>query len=247
MSTTETDPAANPDPIAQAIAALTAAARGTKIRGEGTPHEQVDQADFAEVAAIVLTSVAANLGGVESLLAGRSGSWEADLVRNLVQGTALDDLERYRTEPLRITVFPEGDFYDLGLMDLYDHDLDLAYEREANEEQTGEEVAAASALVAAIERLWGQDQASYRSAYLETVRAELRERGITAEVQPRESANEPGEWNPLVDELHEHALKTTPLPMTGKAPDFSDGSPADAVRRAGLTYLERAQASNAPH
>lgn len=88
-----------PDPIAQAIAALTTAARGTKIRGAGTPHEQTEQADFADIAAHVLTSVAANLGGTESLLAGRPGSWEADLVRQLVNGTAPEDeIARYRTD-----------------------------------------------------------------------------------------------------------------------------------------------------
>lgn len=47
--------------------------------------------------------------------------------------------------------------------------------------------------------------------------------------------------DPLVDELHEHARKTAPLPMTGAAPDWTDGKPAGAVHRAGLTYIMRAQ------
>jgi len=36
----------------------------------------------------------------------------------------------------------------------------------------------------------------------------------------------------------------TPLPMTGTAPDWTDGALADALRRAGLTYLERAAAGD---
>ena len=32
------------------------------------------------------------------------------------------------------------------------------------------------------------------------------------------------------------------LPMTGAAPDWTSGTPADALHRAGLTYVTRAQA-----
>ena len=86
-----------PDAIAQAIVALTAAAKQTRTVGAGTWNEHQEAADFAELAAIVLASVAANVGGTEELLAGRPGSWEADLVRQLVDGTAGGDVERYRT------------------------------------------------------------------------------------------------------------------------------------------------------
>jgi hypothetical protein len=41
--------------------------------------------------------------------------------------------------------------------------------------------------------------------------------------------------------VHEYARANAPLPMTGDAPDHSDGSPADALRRAGLTYIDRAR------
>ena len=46
----------------------------------------------------------------------------------------------------------------------------------------------------------------------------------------------------VIDELHEHARKNAPLPMTGAAPDWTSGTPADALHRAGLTYVTRAQA-----
>lgn len=242
MTTTE------PDPIAQAIAALTAAARGTKIRGAGTPHEQIEQADFADLAAHVLTSVAANLGGAESLLAGRPGSWEADVLRQLINGTAPEDeIHRYRTEPVRITVFPEGDFQDLGLADLFGHDLDQAIEEQARDDLSEEQETAADRLVEAIERLWERDLAAYAAAYLEAARAFLEQRGIRAGVEAQADPAGGAARDPLIEELHQHALKTTPLPMTGKAPDWSEGTPADALRRAGLTYLARAQASDPPH
>lgn len=43
--------------------------------------------DMADLIATVLAGVAANLGGTYRLLAGRPGSWEADLVSQLVRGT----------------------------------------------------------------------------------------------------------------------------------------------------------------
>jgi hypothetical protein len=42
--------------------------------------------DFAELAA-TLSAVAAELGSTDALTAGRPGSWEAELVRQLVNGT----------------------------------------------------------------------------------------------------------------------------------------------------------------
>lgn len=91
-----------PDLIGDAIAALTAAARGTRTIGAGTPYEHTEPVDFGEIACQVLTAVAANVGGVEELLAGRPGSWEADYVRQIVHSTAGDrpeDLAPWRTEP----------------------------------------------------------------------------------------------------------------------------------------------------
>ncbi len=88
--------------LGAAIAALTGVGRGTRTIGAGTPHEHTEPVDFAELACHVLTAVAANVGSVEDLLAGRPGSWEADYVRRIVHGTAggrPDDLDPWRTEP----------------------------------------------------------------------------------------------------------------------------------------------------
>ena len=83
-----------------ATAALTAAAKLT--------HPTGHQLDFADFLADALAAVTANLGGVEELLAGRSGSWEAALVDQLVNGTLGYDptdaeLIRRRTEPVTVT------------------------------------------------------------------------------------------------------------------------------------------------
>ena len=104
-----------PDPIADAIAALTAAARRERTIGAGTPNEHIEPVDFGEIACHVITAVAANVGGVEVLLSGRPGSWEADYVRQIVQSTAGDDdteLLRYRTEPVRIEFDAEDRLFD---------------------------------------------------------------------------------------------------------------------------------------
>lgn len=58
--------------------------------------------DFAEFVSLVLTATAANVGGIEELLAGRSGSWEASYLRDLLTSTAGMDgefLADFRTEP----------------------------------------------------------------------------------------------------------------------------------------------------
>jgi|NGEPerStandDraft_8_1074529.scaffolds.fasta_scaffold221005_1 hypothetical protein len=46
-----------------------------------------EQHDFGSWLAGVLASVAADLGSIDALTAGRSGSWEAERVRGLVNGT----------------------------------------------------------------------------------------------------------------------------------------------------------------
>ncbi len=70
--TTTTDKDAG-DYTAQARAAILAAVRA--------------QHDFGGWLAAVLSSVAADLGSSHALTAGRPGSWEADHIRGLVNGT----------------------------------------------------------------------------------------------------------------------------------------------------------------
>lgn len=294
-----------PDPIAQAITALTDAARRRRVVGAGTPSEHTEPDDFAGIACHVLTAVAANIGSVDELLAGRPGSWEAALIRQVVEGTAGTDdrdLLAWRTEPVRLALDVEAVFEDFGLYQLYedaaeelgrrvDAAADALWEAVATAEERDrlaalqadmpqlggpewdsdpdrvtamyeeagkiikavEERAAesahplAAALIEArsaadaVEARWEQDQADYAEAYKETVGRLLAERGVSVgvEVSVNQALDVP-EWDELADELESAARSATPLPMTGTAPDWSGGTPADALRRAGLTYLDRA-------
>lgn len=116
MSTASTE---GHDPISQAVTALTAAA------GEGR--------DFGEVACHVMTTVAANVGGIEELLARRPGSWEAAHVREMIASTAGTDhadLMRWRTKPVRLALDVDELFSSLDLDRLYEDDLDVSGEDE---------------------------------------------------------------------------------------------------------------------
>ncbi|GAA4288929.1 hypothetical protein [Georgenia daeguensis] len=85
---------------------------------------------------------------------------------------------------------------------------------------------------------------AYAQAYAATARQALTERGLELDVEAIRTPDfEPRTqpWDALVDELHSIAREETPLPATGQAPDWSTGSPADAVRAAGRTYTARAE------
>ena len=103
-------------------------------------------------------------------------------------------------------------------------------------------LASARAATATVEELWQQDLAAYTAAYLAAARRYFTDRGVTCEVELTTTpTGEPATWDTLTDQVHEYARTNAPLPMTGEAPDYSDGSPADALRRAGLTYIDRAR------
>jgi len=246
MTTTSADEATTESGlINQAISALTALARQTRVRGSGTENETVEPVDFAALACHVITAVAANVGSAEALLAGRPGSWEADCVRQIVASTAPEDeLWRWRTEPLRLYLDAAGTFDDFGLDDMALEELRAAAKRVRDESLTDAEYERAYSLVEAIGRLRDEDMNAYVRAYAATVREALTERGIDVDVEVIRTPDDqtPAEqWDPLSDELHEIARERTPLPATGQAPDWSSGSPADALRAAGRTYTARAE------
>lgn len=66
--------------------------------------------DWAEFVTLALAGAAANAGGIEQILAGRPGSWEAERVRQTLQSTASDDedLLRHRTEPVAVDLWVES-------------------------------------------------------------------------------------------------------------------------------------------
>jgi hypothetical protein len=67
----------------QAVDAITAAL-----------HEGRDVAEF--LAHALCYAAATEEDGIEAVLRNRSGSWEAELVRRLMEGTAGDTLDAYR-------------------------------------------------------------------------------------------------------------------------------------------------------
>jgi hypothetical protein len=79
------------------------------VRWEVDPTRS-EQADWAEFVTLALAGATANLGGIETALVGRSGSWEAAGVRSLLESTVgpdENDLWRHRSEPLAITLYVE--------------------------------------------------------------------------------------------------------------------------------------------
>jgi hypothetical protein len=83
------------------------------LRAARTEH------DFADWLADVLCKVAAQLGSADALVEGRPGSWEAEHVLRLVEGTAGPYLDSYRTGRAKLTdaqVREIRDLYEPGVI-----------------------------------------------------------------------------------------------------------------------------------
>lgn len=109
--------------LVDAVRLLTEAARRTRVIGAGTDNEHREPADFAEFLTLAVAGAAANIGGIEALLEGRPGSWEADYVRNMLVSTVGQDenyLLEHRTEPLQVIVNVDDVLNDLGYWQLYE-------------------------------------------------------------------------------------------------------------------------------
>src|SRR6266545_2832384 len=109
--------------LADAVRMLTEAARRSITWTDRDGHEHQQQADFAEFVTHAVAGAAANLGGIEHVLAGRPGSWEADKVRDMLHSTVGYDeqyLDEYRTEPVVVRVHVDDILNELGLWKLYD-------------------------------------------------------------------------------------------------------------------------------
>lgn len=87
---------------ARTVEVLTQAVRLTRPGLDGATEPD----DFADFLSSALVAVAANVGSVHRLTAGRPGSWEADLVHQLAYGALAGDdpdfLIAHRTAPVRI-------------------------------------------------------------------------------------------------------------------------------------------------
>jgi hypothetical protein len=233
------------EPIATAITALTAAAKQTRTRGAGTEQATTEPVDFAEIACHVLTVVAANTGGVERLLAGRPGSWEADLIRQIIHNTAGDHLDRYRTLPIRLGVDVASAFDDFGIAEMAVREEDAAVEATFDDSLTEDGQARADALADAIGRLRHADEDAYLAAYRQTVERRAAELGITVPVEVTRSGDYEGDTgdDETVAGLHQYAREHTPLPMIGQPPASSAEAITEIIRLLGRTYTARAQAA----
>src|SRR3954447_2743570 len=124
MTTTEVNGAGGWDELlAAAVRVLTEAARLRRPNGAGTDQETTVPADFAEFVSLALAGAAANVGGIDRVLAGRPGSWEAAYVRDMLASTVGWDEEylwEHRTEPLVIRVDVDAILTELGIATLFD-------------------------------------------------------------------------------------------------------------------------------
>lgn len=205
-----------------AIKIVTSAARLRTANG--------DQYDVAELIANIVSSAAANLGGPEVLLARRPGSWEADYLRQLIEGTiGYDPLDwhKYRTEPIRVTL-NVAELFELS--DLHPGLLgfDAAADAICNEvwSELGQGPASDSRvdeLLEHLERRYTEAYRAYGDRFDETVRLvaegmKLPMIEVELDVDPQSSwwdelaVHNPDPWDdPVVDELWQLAHSAVAL------------------------------------
>jgi hypothetical protein len=249
--------------------------------------------DMGEFICHVVTAAAANAGGAEELLSVRTGSWEAEYVRQIVLSTAgedLADLLRHRTEPVRVYLPIRYLAEDLGLRDLADDERgpanvvaealwdqveqsgawepdpdrhienlpegfhqplrvrsDLTPAQQAAVTAATDADDAASLENLRIEAMYEADEEAYGAALRAAVAEIVTERGLPAEVfevvdAPRPSGEVTG-WGDLGELLdaieHEEAEARAVVPGLGIARRDVEGSVPDALRAAGLSYVQR--------
>ncbi|MGL4177520.1 MAG: hypothetical protein ACRCSN_15750 [Dermatophilaceae bacterium] len=185
-----------------AVAALTDAVR------LGHPvHEALDFADFL---ASALGAVAGNVGSTDRVTAGRPGSWESDLLDQLVTGTVGDDpdlaeLAGRRTEPVvvRLNVAqlvgesrqdaPVEDRAGM-LLDI-DDALDSLWESQDNQEPIGAELAEWDAAEEQLRRRYVAAFETYGQRFTAAVNAAAREvPGLAVPVEVRVEADPRASW-----------------------------------------------------
>jgi len=115
---------------AQTVRVLTAACRlrFPRTHSDGTTAAP-GPVDFADFLASVLAGVAANVGSIDRLTAGRPEAWEADLVHQLVAGTVGYDetwLYEHRTEPVVVPLNVPALAWDLPGFPDHDEALEAA-------------------------------------------------------------------------------------------------------------------------
>ncbi|MEA5116220.1 MAG: hypothetical protein VB036_01235, partial [Propionicimonas sp.] len=187
-------------------------------------------------------SVAANVGGIDELLAGRPGSWEANYVHSLLFGTIgpdPQDLLRHRTEPIVVPLnVPSlvADLVSAGAapdgVSAYDDVVDRVSEPDAEAHSEAWDLFS-DTLADLLERYrkayaaYGQTFTDAVLAYAQTL-PELRDTyggllvpvAVVVEADPESDGEEvenPSEFDdPLVWKLWECAFRRVPLPVVAE-------------------------------
>lgn len=166
--------------LTDAIRVLTEAARLTRAtpRRRNLPDQTAEPAvepiDWAEFATQALAGAAANIGGVDAVLAGRPGSWEADALRTLLLSTVGHDeqyLLAHRTEPVVVGVFVNEILNDLGVWGQYDEAAQALVDRACAVDPTAEDQEEQLDLIAEAEECLEQQRERAWAAYGDALRA----------------------------------------------------------------------------
>lgn len=224
-------------------------ADAARILTQATGRQNPDGStcDFADFLTQALASTAANLGGPSRLLAGRPGSWEAELLGSLVYGTMSDDPDawlRYRTEPvvvsLNVAELIEDSHQHPGLLGLGDA-LTACDDRH----ETTNETDAYKHLLQAITARYTETYREYGERFAHAVRAAAATMGrLQVPVEVRADTDPSSRWwahastrnpdpiecLPIVAELWRRAHEVLPLPNVDirveRASVASSGGPA---------------------
>ncbi len=204
--------------LADAVGVLTEAARL-----QGLASRRIDWAEFVTHA---LAGAAANVGGVDAVLSGRPGSWEAAGVRQLITSTVghdEQDLLLHRTEPVVVEIFVSEILNELGVWGQYDQATQALVERAQSvdsaapdQEQTLDAIAEQEEqLELQREQTW----ASYGDALKAHIQgAATRRPGLTVPVEVRvdlhtirSPSDFAADWA-IADDLLEDAVAAVPAP-----------------------------------
>lgn len=242
--------------LADAVRVLTEAARLTRpvlehdIAASDTAGQPVwvesgkrEPVDWAEFVTLTLAGAAANVGGVEAVLAGRPGSWETDGVRQLLLGTVGPDDEYllgHRTEPVVVEVFVDEVLNDLGAWERHEAAIAVLSLREAALDPSAADYEAQLDAIAVAEERLDEERAAAWAAYGEALRtaveaAAARRPGLRVPVQVtvdldtfRPFEDRGDDWG-LVAQLVQEAIEATPPPPAPILPPVPTTGPGDGA------------------
>jgi len=230
-------------------------------------HPRSGELDFAGFLGGALAAVAGNVGSADRIVAGRSGSWEADLVAQLTGGTVGYDqdelaLARYRTEPVVVPLNVHELMLDGGVETPYEKRRYEIYEQLLGDFESDDEYEAAleeaNAEAAIVEARWGTRYAAYAEAFAAALAQEAAQiEGLRVPVTLRANTaldgagpdglydpdtENPDEYDPdadlLVFRLWDAARRAVPLPTEDSTAESVETAPPTGTSAvAGLSRI----------